>query len=669
VTSLHGTQDQFDLESQYESAKSLLARGALDSALDVAEKILTQNNEFIDAIYLQAVCLRYQKHNDLALKKLANLLEKNPKYSRGHQEKGHNFLAQKNIEASIKAYTKAVEYNPALTASWSNLGKLFREVGNIQGAKNAEKEVRYLQSLPKEIFSSLSFFHENKLHKAENLCRSYLQQQPKHPEGMRLLSKIALKLYVLDEAEFLLESCLEFYPEFRAARHDYVNVLHKREKFPQALQQAKILFSEDPDNPVFKTLYANQCVAAGKLDIAITIYKDLSEKSPQNPQNWLNLGHALKTQGETTDAILSYRNAAEIKSDLGDAYWSLANLKTYQFSTQELNAMESAEANNQTAAEDRYHLCFALGKAYEDLGDFSKSFNYYDRGNRLKRDEIKYRPERIENEIRMQKQVCDKNLFLDKKQSGFDAKDPIFIVGLPRSGSTLLEQILASHPLIEGTLELPNILALAAKLNGRQHPAEEAKNYPYVLAELSTEQLKSFGQAYIESTRIYRDSAPFFIDKMPNNFRHIGLIKLILPNAKIIDARRDPLACGFSLFKQLFAVGQHFSYSLEDVGQYYGGYVDLMSHWDKVLPGEILRVNYEEVVGDLECQVRRILDFCEIPFDNKCLDFHKTERAVRTASSEQVRQPIYQSGLEHWKCFEQHLDPLKQSLEEHLSRP
>jgi hypothetical protein len=350
-----------------------------------------------------------------------------------------------------------------------------------------------------------------------------------------------------------------------------------------------------------------------------------------------------------------------MRPSFGDAYWSLANLKTYRFADDEIARMRAAEAAPDTQIDDRFHLCFALGKALEDSAEYAASFIYYERGNALKKAQSRYRAESTERNARLQISVCTAEFFSARQGFGCASAEPIFIVGLPRAGSTLLEQILASHSQVEGTTELPEIPRLAQELQGRDS-ADANPRYPGVLGDLSAADFERLGETYLAATRTYRVGKPRFIDKMPNNFRHIGLIHLLLPNARIIDARREPLACCFSNFKQLFASGQEFTYSLEDIGRYYRSYVELMQHWDAVLPGKILRVQHEEVVADLEGNVRRILDFCALPFESGCVEFYKTERSVRTASSEQVRQPIFKEGLEQWRCFEPWLDPLQDAL-------
>ena len=478
---------------------------------------------------------------------------------------------------------------------------------------------------------------------------------------MRLLASLGVAADVLDDAEFLLEKALEYEPNNNFARNDYMEVLYKRQKYQKSLKQAEILRKKEPKNLKYQIAYANQAVAVGKYKKALKIYDQANKALPNNPELRLVHGHALKTIGNVDEAIEAYRKSYNARNDYGDAYWSLANLKTYRFTPDEVLLMDEKESSTSTIITDRIHLNFALGKYYEDSKLFDKSFVHYERGNELQQSQQHYKKEHMTDVLNLQIEYCNSALFESKKEFGHDAADPIFIVGLPRAGSTLLEQILASHSKVEGTLELPNIPALAYKLAGRK-TVNETPDYPKNLSTLSAETLEKFGKDYLDETRIHRTKLPHFIDKMPNNFRHIALIHLILPNAKIIDARRNPMACCFSGFKQLFASGQQFSYGLEEIGTYYKDYVEVMNHWDKVLPGKILRVQYEDVVSNLENEVTRILEYCNLPFEDNCINFHKTERNVRTPSSEQVRQPIYKSGLEQWKNYEPWLDPLKKSL-------
>ena len=476
---------------------------------------------------------------------------------------------------------------------------------------------------------------------------------------MRLLAKIGIELVILDDAEFLLESAVAFEPDNIQLKLDYTDVLRRRQKFGKARAQAQALHDSDPCNPMFQSQLAIESMQTGDYDRAFELFDAVLVKLPRDPATLTSKGHALKTLGQTDEAITSYQAAVSAKPDHGDAYYALANLKTYKFENSEIDAMRAQAARPDLAFMDRVHLSFALGKALEDREDYEASFKHYDEGNALKRAQTRYSADAMSRELAAQKSACTADLFAKHEGTGYDAPDPIFILGLPRAGSTLLEQILASHSQIDGTLELPNILALAHRLRGRK--AGQSR-YPEILHELTAEQLTTFGEQFIEQTRIHRQGAQFFIDKMPNNFRHIGLINLILPNAKIIDARRDPMDCCFSGFKQLFAEGQEFTYGLEEVGRYYADYVDLMDHWDAALPGKVLRVQHEDVLDDVEAQTRRMLDFIGVPFEDACLEFHKTDRAVRTASSEQVRQPINRKGQDAWKPFEPWLKPLKQAL-------
>jgi Tfp pilus assembly protein PilF len=484
---------------------------------------------------------------------------------------------------------------------------------------------------------------------------------------MRLLAKIGIAHDVLDDAEILLEAVLKLAPDYRAARYDYAHTLAQRHKYIAAREQIEQLLVLDPSNLDYRSLAATAAVGLGEHESVIAIYRDMLVDRPGDPDVHLWLGHALKTIGRVPEAIDAYHEAAAARPDFGDAYWSLANLKTYRFGDEELARMRGEEASATTNLPDRYHLCFALGKALEDRGETAESWDYYKRGNALKRSESGYRPEVFETNTRKQIEVCTPDFFARRAGWGDPRPDPIFIVGLPRSGSTLLEQILASHSRVEGTQELADIPRIVLELQGRD-PDLANPRYPGVLADMAPDDFLRLGEKYLADTRVYRSGKPLFIDKMPNNFRHIGLIHLMLPNARIVDARREPMACCFSNFKQLFANGQEFTYGIEDIARYYRNYLALMRHWDTVLPGRVLRVQHDDVVADLEGSVRRLLDHCGLAFEPGCVEFHKTARSVRTPSSEQVRRPIFRDGLDQWKQFEPHLGPLKTALGDALTR-
>ncbi|MGH8300425.1 MAG: sulfotransferase, partial [Steroidobacteraceae bacterium] len=467
---------------------------------------------------------------------------------------------------------------------------------------------------------------------------------------------------VLDDAQLLLERLLGLAPDYSLARFEYAQVLARRHLYLQAHEQTELLLRADGGDRNYRTLHALTLVGLGRHEEALAVYRDLLAGAAQPAELHLSIAHSLKTLGSTETAIVEYRAAASARPGYGEAYWSLANLKTYRFTTEEMDRMRAAEAVSATSPVDRYHLCFALGKALEDQGEYQPSFEYYSRGNALKSASSGYRAEAVEAGARLAEAVCTRALFERHAGSGSPAPDPIFIVGLPRAGSTLIEQILASHSSVEGTQELADVPRIVAGLQGRE-VAGERPGYPDVLSRMTADDFRLLGEQYLRDTRVYRAARrPYFIDKMPNNFRHLGLIHLMLPNARIIDVRREPMACCFGNFKQLFAQGQAFTYGLEDIARYYRTYLELMRHWENVLPGRVLRVHYEDVVDDLEGSVRRILEYCGLEPQPACLAFHRTARSVRTASSEQVRQPIYREGLEQWRHYERWLGPLREAL-------
>jgi predicted Zn-dependent protease len=654
------------IESEVLRARELLGKRQFAAALSVAQALVAKVPENRDVLYLIAVNQRYLGQIADALETLKGLERHHPTYGRLFQERGHCLRAVGETAAAIEAYQRAVFFNAALPASWRAQVDLLRSAGRSAEADEADRFAKHMAGLPVAVVTATSLFSEGETHAAEAMVRKFLQEHGDHIEAMRLLAQIGVRLDVLDDAEFLLESVLVFAPDYHAARYDYAFVLLKRHKHQRALEEIAKLRADDAGNRAIRILEGNAYVGLGDHDRALQVFRELLAESPAKEDLHLSIAHALKTKGSQAEAIESYRAAAAARPAYGDAYWSLANLKTYRFTDEELRRMRDEEAASSTSAVDRYHLCFALGKAFEDRAEYAESFRYYDLGNRLKKAETRYTPEGIERNTRLQKTVCTREFFESRRGWGSTSAEPIFIVGLPRAGSTLLEQILASHSQVEGTMELADIPRLAALLHGRE-PNDAQPRYPAVLTELTSEQLRGFGEKYLADTRVYRTdragaTPPFFIDKMPNNFRHIGLIHLILPRAKIIDARREPMACCFSNFKQLFANGQEFTYSLEDIGRYYRTYVELMQHWDEVLPGRVLRMQHEEVVEDLEGSVHRLLNYCGLEFEPACLEFWKTERNVRTASSEQVRRPIFKEGLDQWRHFEPWLGPLKGAL-------
>jgi len=494
--------------------------------------------------------------------------------------------------------------------------------------------------------------NENDLPTAEPLLRGLLRDDPFDVRAIRLFAELAGRIGRYQDAENLLRRAIELSPQFTAARANLALVLYRTNRAAEALEELARVSAEDPDNIGVANLHAAAYGRIGEFDEAIALYAQVLKDMPAQPKVWMSYGHMLKTVGRQADGIAAYRRALDLTPTLGEVWWSLANLKTVKFSDEDIAAMQAALATPDLSVEDHWHLDFALGKAFEDRGHAEAAFAHYAAGNELRGRRMPYKADETTAQVDATIAAATPALFARLAGAGCAAPDPIFVLGMPRAGSTLVEQILASHSQVEGTTELADIAALARTVDG----------YPD-LADVPPGRLREMGEEYLSRTRVQRHTdRPLFIDKMPNNWIHAGFIRLILPNAKIVDARRHPLACCFSNFKQHFARGQGFTYSLDDMGRYYRDYVRLMAHLDRAMPGAVHRVIYERMVDDTEAEVRALLAFCGLAFEPACLAFHKTERAVRTASSEQVRQPINRDGTGAWRPFEPWLGPLKTAL-------
>jgi tetratricopeptide (TPR) repeat protein len=628
-------------------------------ALAAAEEVAAAAPQNRDALYLIAANQRCLNRIDEALATLQRLEQQQPRFSLLYQERGYCHTSLRDAPLAIEAFLEAVNLNPALATSWTMLERLYHMTGEVKGRAMAAEQVSILEQLPPEIVQAGSLFSDGQLAAAENILRKYLLKDGNHVEALRLLARIEHQSHALADPEHRLETVLRLAPTYRAARLDYCHILLDQQKYPRALAVIDTMLRLEPDDKDLLSMCAAACVGLGRNERAVEIYRQLLAASPESFALNVALGHSLQSLGRRKEAIESYRRAAAIRPSFGDAYWSLANLKTYRFSAGEIAQMRAQEADANPV--DRYHLCFALGKAYEDRSEYAQSWQFYERGNALKRAESSYRPKVAEINTRKQIEVCTAEFFSARAGVGAPDPDPIFILGLPRSGTTLVEQVLASHSQVEGTQELPEIPRIVRSLEGS--PSElGGPRYPELLRDLAPEDVRRLGQRYLAETRAYRGDKPFFVDKMPNNFGHIGLIHLMLPKAKIIDVRREPMACCFSNLKQLFASGQEFTYSIENIAGYYRSYLELMRHWSAVLPGRVLRVWYEDVVEDLERNVRRILEFCNLKFEPPCVEFYKLERSVSTASSEQVRQPIFREGLLQWQNYKPWLGPLSDAL-------
>ena len=597
-----------------------------------------------------------------SLRALQPLVESYPDWADLHYELGQAYAAAGRYQDAAGCLRRAMQLQPALPGAWHGLASALRALGDDAGADAVCMQRIALARRHPALVEAEAALRGGDLSRANNLLRRHLQQDPTDVLAIQMLAEVGLRLDQNDDACHLLARGLELAPCFAAARYTYAIALDRLRRHTDALAEIDKALAVEPRNPAFRNVQAVLLGRIGEFDRANEVYAGFLEEYPDQPRTWMSYGHSLTAAGRQADAIAAYRKSNQLDPELGEAWWSLANLKTFRFTDDDTAQIRSQLARSGLREEDRFHFEFALARALEDAGDYAASFAHYAEGNRLRRRTAPYDPEAVTSLLQRSMRLFTAEFFRQRAGFGDAAPDPIFIVGLPRSGSTLVEQILASHSAIEGTAELPDVVAIVHDL--AEGPGRGAgAGYPEVLAGLDADTFRTLGRRYLESTRIQRRAGvPHFIDKMPNNFAHVGLIHLMLPNARIIDTRRHPLACCLSNFKQLFARGQQFTYDLEDLGRYYREYVGLMAHFDRVLPGRVHRVFYEHLVQDTETEVRRLLAYCGLPFEDACLRFHENRRAVRTVSSEQVRQPIHAGALEGWRGFEPWLGPLKTAL-------
>jgi len=627
-----------------------------------AREILRVHPGHPEAVLLLGAALRRRGDPSGALEVLEPLIRTHPNRPPVHYEAGQALADLGHGRTAIRALERAVALDPGMTAGWRALADQHALLGDDAAAEAAvARQIRSSVSDP-QLMEAAAALCDNRLAVAEHILRDRLKRDPANVPAIRMLAETGARLGRMDDAEALLARCVELAPGFHEARHNYATVLYRQNKPAEAVPHLDQLLERNPRHPGYRNLKAAVMGRIGEYDASIELYDGVLRDYPQQPKGWMSYGHALKTVGRQQDAIAAYRRSLELMPSLGEAWWSLANLKTWRFSPDDIAAMRAQLRRADISSEDRFHLDFALGKALEDQGDYGPSFEHYRAGATLRRAALDYDPEATSDHRARVRALFTPAFFEARQGFGCPAPDPVFVVGLPRAGSTLIEQILSSHSAVEGTQELPDIIAMSRRLGARARKAE-ASAYPEVLAELDAETCRALGEEYLERTRVHRKlGRPLFIDKMPNNFAHVGFIHLILPNARIVDARRHPLGCCFSAFKQHFARGQGFTYDLTEVGRYYADYVALMADFDAALPGRAHRVFYEAMIEDPEREVRRLLDYCGLPFEEGCLRFYENDRAVRTASSEQVRQPIFTDGVDHWRHYEPWLGPLKAAL-------
>jgi predicted Zn-dependent protease len=642
-------------------ARRLLEKNPDLAAEQAREILLVQPGNPMARLILGAAHRRAGRLQE-ALQVLETLAAELPQSAPAHLELGVACLEFGSGEQAEAALRRAVQLNPAAADGWRLLADCLDARGDAAGADQAR--ARYLKAATHDprLRAAALALAENNLPTADALLCRHLDAYPSDVAALRMRAEVAGRLRRYADAEGLLVRCLTLAPSFDAARHNLAVVLNRGAKPEAAFPHIVQLLAKEPENPNYLNLKAAILANMGDYRGSIETYQGVLRRYPRQPKIWMSLGHALRTEGRQEECIAAYRRAISMEATLGEAYWSLANLKTVSFTAEEVRGMEDSLARSDLGEEDRVHFEFALGKSFEDAGAPDLAIAHYNTANELHRKSYPYSSDENSRFVARSKEQLTADFFRARSGAGSPSAAPIFIVGLPRAGSTLLEQILASHPAVEGTIELPDIPQIARDLLGQDGDAPEGRFFER-LASLGPAELRALGESYLKSTRVHRKTdAPYFIDKMPNNCLYVGLIHLILPNAKIIDARRHPLGCCFSAFKQHFARGQGFTYSLSDLGRYYRDYVELMSHLETVLPGRVHRVHYESVIDDAETETRRLLEHCGLAFDERCLRFYETERPVRTASSEQVRQPIFKEGTEYWRRFEPWLGTLKQEL-------
>jgi Flp pilus assembly protein TadD len=551
---------------------------------------------------------------------------------------------------------------PRNAEAWRLLGRALRELGEDEAAAEAELSSVRATAYEPEMIAIATAMRTGALPRAEALLRKRLSEQPLDVAAIRLMAELAARIGRIKDAETLLRRALELAPGFTVARANLATLLYRQNRFADAVEELDKVLESGAADPANQNLMAIALGRIGDYDEALRLYEELTPAFPDHPKLWMSYGHILKTVGRQDEGIAAYRRALAIKPDLGEVWWSLANLKTVRFDEADVAAMEAALAGDpEPERDDRLHLHFALGKAYGERAEAEPSFRHFAAGNALRKEELGHDPEAITRQVDSVIEVLTPEFLAEREGCGDPSPEPVFILGLPRAGSTLIEQILACHSQIEGTMELPDMPFIATRET--RALGFEPRDWPHALGQMDAGQLAAFGAEFLERTAVQRKTGkPFYIDKLPNNWSYAGFIRLVLPNARIIDARRHPLDCCFSNFRQNFAKGQGFTYDLEHIGRYYADYVRAMAHYDRVMPGAVHRVIHERLLEDPEGEVRALLAYLGLPFEEACLEFHRSERAVRTASSEQVRRPINRDGVGQWVAYEAWLGPLKEAL-------
>ena len=648
------------VETLFTQASDALRNQDPQRARDLCAEARHQDPDDPRLVMLHGFALRRSGDHAAAEPLLRRTLSVDPGLEIGHHELGLALQGLGRLGEARRALEQAVSLNPKLVAAWRDLYEVRAAEGDDVGAAEAYRNAMGNKELDPLLHKALELVGQGRLGVAEGICREYLKRRPHDVDAIRLLAEVGISIGSIGEALLLLERCLELAPEFHVARANYVTALSRHQRFDEALAENERLRKAQPNNLAHQVQCATTLSMAGRFEPAHSEFAKVLEQAPDNERILTSYGHSLRYGGKGDEAIAVYLRAIEAESSAGEAYWSLANLKTFRFDDDQLANMQSQLSVLTKPSEDKTHLAFAVGKALEDREDYDASFAAYAEGNAIKRQMSGYDADKTSARVDRLIARCGADLW---NKEGHPSDEPIFIIGLPRAGSTLLEQILASHSQVEATAELPFIGRIVGEMVAGRERGDEPL-YPRILNDLSVDERHARGQQYLDLAAGYRTGKARFIDKLPNNWEHVAFIKTILPNATIIDARRQPMAACFANFKQLFARGQEFTYSLEDIGRYYADYLRLMNHWHGVFPGGLLTVQYEDVVENLDTQVRQLLSHAGLQFEEACLHYHEKDRAVRTASSEQVRQPIYRDALNLWEHYLPHLGALESLLRE-----
>ena len=646
--------------STFERAVALLKGGAPDEAEVLCRACLIESPRDVNLLSLLGTILLRKNDFEGAETLLRTVTEIAPGYPNAQEDLGTVLLNQGKPEEALSHLQKAIELNPNSGSGFFKLGGALKSLGRDEAGDAALKHAADLSPAHAKLEHATRLFAEGKFRESEVIAKDLVAENPRDLNAGLLLGRIAIDARAFQDAEQLLRKVVEIAPRFILAWHDLSTALKEQGKDVEATEALALALELEPTNALTYYYYAAALASAGQTKQASGAYRRAIEIDAKLAGAYVGLGHVLKTLGDQEGGIEAYRQAIVLRPNHGEIYFSLSNLKTFRFSESEIENMVALINKESLSAESIVHLAFSLGKAFEDNKDYDQAFQYYNQGNDQHRKAIAYDPVQTELAHTKLRETFGTEFFekIKKTKPGVQDAAPIFIIGLPRSGSTLLEQILASHSLVDGTSELPDLGMVSQMITDKTR----GRMFPGGILQMSDAEITHLGQTYIDRTQRHRGDAPFFTDKMPNNFAHVGLLQAIIPNAKVIDARRHPLDSCVGAYKQHFAKGQTFTYDMFELGEFYLEYDQLMQHWHEMLPGKVLRVQYEDVVADLKTQVRRILDYCELPFEQACVDFHETKRSVRTASSEQVRQPIYSQSLNTWQRFDRHIEPLKEIL-------